>query len=146
MSDSLWSHGLQPARLLHPWNSPGKNTLERVVIPFSRGSFQPRDQTQVSCITGRFLDFHLLPLLSGQSFVPALAVPDTLHPGPLWWLLQRAKLPTYICWYEGGAVGPNCFLVRPLTNLCKHVLYLNSWISLDFHGSNQPPLPPNAQR
>ena len=26
MSDSLWPHGLQPARLLCPWNSPGKNT------------------------------------------------------------------------------------------------------------------------
>ena len=26
MSCSLWSHGLQPARLLCPWNSPGKNT------------------------------------------------------------------------------------------------------------------------
>ena len=29
--------------------------LERVSIPFSRGSFQPRDQTLVSCIAGRFL-------------------------------------------------------------------------------------------
>ena len=28
--------------------------LEWVVIPFSRGSSQPRDQTQVSCIVGRF--------------------------------------------------------------------------------------------
>ena len=26
LSDSLWSHGLQTARLLCPWNSPGKNT------------------------------------------------------------------------------------------------------------------------
>ena len=26
MSDCLWSHGLWPARLLCPWNSPGKNT------------------------------------------------------------------------------------------------------------------------
>ena len=28
--------------------------LEWVPMPFSRGSSQPRDQTQVSCITGRF--------------------------------------------------------------------------------------------
>ena len=28
--------------------------LERIVIPFSRGSSQPRDRTQVSCIAGRF--------------------------------------------------------------------------------------------
>ena len=26
VSDSLWPHGLQSARLLCPWNSPGKNT------------------------------------------------------------------------------------------------------------------------
>ena len=26
MSDSFWPHGLQPARLLHPWHFPGKNT------------------------------------------------------------------------------------------------------------------------
>ena len=26
MSDSLQPHGLKPTRLLHPWNSPGKNT------------------------------------------------------------------------------------------------------------------------
>ena len=26
MSNSLWPHGLQPARLCCPWNSPGKNT------------------------------------------------------------------------------------------------------------------------
>ena len=29
--------------------------LEWVTIPFSRGSSQPRDQTQVFCIAGRFL-------------------------------------------------------------------------------------------
>ena len=26
MSDSLQPHGLKPTRLLHPWDSPGKNT------------------------------------------------------------------------------------------------------------------------
>ena len=52
VSDSLWPHGLYlpgssihgifQARLLH-W----------VAISFSRGSFQPRDGTPVSCIAGR---------------------------------------------------------------------------------------------
>ena len=32
--------------------------LEWVAFPFSRGSSQLRDQTQVSCITGRFF-YHL---------------------------------------------------------------------------------------
>ena len=26
VSDSVWPHGLQPTRLLRPWDSPGKNT------------------------------------------------------------------------------------------------------------------------
>ena len=37
-------HGILQARIL-TW----------VAFPFSRGSSQPRDQTQVSCIAGRFL-------------------------------------------------------------------------------------------
>ena len=45
MSDSLRPHGLYS-----PWNFPGQNTL-----PFSRGSSQPRDQTQVSHIAAGFL-------------------------------------------------------------------------------------------
>ena len=43
MSDSLCPHGLYS-----PWNSPGQNTF-----PFSRGSSQLRDWTQVSHIAGR---------------------------------------------------------------------------------------------
>ena len=35
------------------WNSPGQNT-EWVAFPFSRGSSQPREGTQVSHIAGRF--------------------------------------------------------------------------------------------
>ena len=36
-------HGILQARI-----------LEWIAVPFSRGSSQPRDQTQVSCIAGRF--------------------------------------------------------------------------------------------
>ena len=39
-------HGIPQARL-----------LEWVAVPFSRGSSQPRDQTQVSCIAGGFFTF-----------------------------------------------------------------------------------------
>ena len=53
-SDSLWLHGLEPAKLLCPWSSPGK-ILEWVGFLFSRGSSQPRDGTQCSCIVGNFL-------------------------------------------------------------------------------------------
>ena len=37
-------HGILQARI-----------LEWVAFPFSRGSSQPRDRAQVSCIAGRFL-------------------------------------------------------------------------------------------
>ena len=48
VSDSLLPHGLYS-----PWNSPGQSTGV-VAFPFSSGFSQPRDQTQVSCIAGRF--------------------------------------------------------------------------------------------
>ena len=54
VSDSLWPRGLQPARLLCPWDSPGKNTGVGFAISFSRGSSRPRDRTRVSCTEGRF--------------------------------------------------------------------------------------------
>ena len=44
MSDSLQPHRLQPARLLCPSDSPGKNTGV-VGISFSRESYQPRSLT-----------------------------------------------------------------------------------------------------
>ena len=45
---------LQPHGLYSPWNSPYQNT-GWITIPFSRGSSQPRNQTRVSCIAGRFI-------------------------------------------------------------------------------------------
>ena len=52
VSYSLQPHRLQPARLLCPWNSPGKNTGVGYHA-FSRGSSRPRDQTWVSRIASR---------------------------------------------------------------------------------------------
>ena len=49
MSDSL-----RPHDLCSPWNSPGQNTGVGRAFPFSRGSSQPRDRTQVSHIAGGF--------------------------------------------------------------------------------------------
>ena len=47
MSDSLLPHGLYS-----PWNSPGQNT-EVGSLSLSRGSSQPRNQTQFSRIAGK---------------------------------------------------------------------------------------------
>ena len=40
--------------------------LERITFPVSRGSSQPRDQTQVSCIAGKF--FTIWATREGQNF------------------------------------------------------------------------------
>ena len=58
-SHAVVSNSLQPHGLYSPWNSPGQNSgvariAEWVAFPFSRGSSQPRDRTQVSLIAGGF--------------------------------------------------------------------------------------------
>ena len=49
----LQPHGLQPIRLLCSWNFPDKNIGVSVHF-LLQGIFLPRDQSQVSCIAGRF--------------------------------------------------------------------------------------------
>ena len=54
MSDSLQPHGLQPTRLLCPWDSPGKNTGVGCHT-LLWGSSQPRNRTCISpASAGRF--------------------------------------------------------------------------------------------
>ena len=57
MSDSLRPHGLQPASLLCPWDSPGKNTGVGCYFLLQGRSSWPRGQTWVSCI-GRWILYH----------------------------------------------------------------------------------------
>ena len=72
--------------------------LEWVTIPFSRGSFQPRDRTQVSCIAGGFftsqslgkpkrtwsLCFFSLETLTFGSHSPSCKKPDFSAAEPMW--------------------------------------------------------------
>ena len=51
MSNSLQPHGFYLFNLLCPWDFPGMNTGV-VALSFSEESSQPRDQAQVSGITG----------------------------------------------------------------------------------------------
>ena len=53
MSNSLWPHGLWPARLFCPWDSPGKNTRVGCHSLLQRSSW-PRDQAHVSRIAAIF--------------------------------------------------------------------------------------------
>ena len=49
VSNSLRLHGLQPTRLHHPWNFPGKST-GWVAISFSRGSSRPPERENVDFV------------------------------------------------------------------------------------------------
>ena len=53
MSNSLRPHELEPAKLLCPWDYPGKNAAVGCHL-LLRGSSQTRDWTQVACIAGKF--------------------------------------------------------------------------------------------
>ena len=53
VSDSLWPYGLLFASLLCPWGFSRQEYWSGLPFP-PPGSSQPRDQTQVSCIAGRF--------------------------------------------------------------------------------------------
>ena len=90
-------HGILQARI-----------LEWVAISFSRGSSQPRDWTQVSCIAGRFLTIwaagrlyliHMLPVFdSFTSDSPVFDLPLDHHPAPWSYILNSlvAFLPLSI--------------------------------------------------
>ena len=58
MSDSLWPHGLEPARLLFPWSFPEKNTVVGT-HSLLQGLF-PTHISYISCI-GRWVLYHLAP-------------------------------------------------------------------------------------
>ena len=69
------------ARLLCPWDSPGKNTGVGCMTS-SRGSSQPRGQTWVSCISGRFFTTELpgkLTFLCTRTSIHPLAHPPLYH-------------------------------------------------------------------
>ena len=55
VSDSLWPHELLPIRLLCPWGFSRQEYWSVLPCLPPGESSQPRNQTQVSCIVGRFL-------------------------------------------------------------------------------------------
>ena len=53
VSNFLWPHGLEPARLLYPWDFPGKNTGMDCHF-LLQGIFPTQGLNLVSCIAGGF--------------------------------------------------------------------------------------------
>ena len=87
MSHTLWSHELQ--RILQA------GILEWFAIPFTRGSSQPRDQTWVSCIAGRFFTIRApKDPVQTNKYLKKLNV----------WATQRKKGWTALCVEWGGRV------------------------------------------
>ena len=83
-------HGILKARL-----------LEWVAFPFSRGSSQPKDRTQVSCIVGGF--FTSLATREAQEYCIGQSIPfpvDLPNPGIEPGLLQRRGI-LYQLSYQG---------------------------------------------
>ena len=84
VSDSLWPHGLQPIRLLCPWNFPGKNTQVSCHFPL-QGVFPTHG-----------LKPHLLCLLPWQVDSLPLHHPGSPLERPLaWWKgwLSKVEIP-----------------------------------------------------
>ena len=52
--------------------------LEWVAISFSRGSFRPRDQTHISCVSciGRRILYHQIAFVSHTLIVQSLVIPE----------------------------------------------------------------------
>ena len=96
MSHSLQPRGLQPARLLCPWYSSGKNTGvgSHTLL---QGSSWPRDQTQVSHIAGRFFtiwatrEAHLVSICqcSSQFVLPSI----------MKWIVLKLLKGRYGAWF-----------------------------------------------
>ena len=106
------------ARLLCPWDFPGKNT-GWVAISSSRGSSRPRDQTQVSCLAGRF--FTVWATKEAQLLLRRCLNHCVIFPVQE----QRpAGASFHLAWWwgVGGTSGAcelapkNCFLLQVLTD------------------------------
>ena len=110
-------HGISQARM-----------LERVAIPFSRGSSQPRDQTEISHIAGRFFTIWATREAPGGDGLgrnkfseDAMALFDII-PGCLWGPLHLLK-----------GVSLSCEFCSFCTIIFQHCLRLNIGFSgLDF--------------
>ena len=70
MSDALWPHGLQPTRLLCPWDSLGKN-IGVGCHSLLQGIFLTLGSNQVSCIAGRFFTVWASNLASNKGCWPS---------------------------------------------------------------------------
>jgi len=110
MSDSLWPHGLQPTRLLCPWDFPGKSTgvgchaLLQEIFPTNG------------------LNLRLLHWQADSLALSLQGSPETPF-GPL----QKHKTTSHFC-------GSECCLWTSWTIVSRILGHSSSFLSIDFLG------------
>ena len=133
MSNSLWPHALQPARLLGPCNSPGKDTMEWLPFPSPRDlpnpGIEPRSPALQAdplpseppgspCITITTIYFQnfIIPADTGYSWNNNLSSPQSVVTSVL--LSGLMNLPTPGNFYKWNHI---LFFHLCLTGFVKHV-------------------------
>ena len=102
------------------WKWKSLSSVQHLAFPFSRGSSQPRDRTQVSCIAGRFFtswatrDAHLC-LKPSSSLIPAskFIFHQTFDDFKLGWLWRGTQHPHPAAPLSNSGI----FLLAPFPNL-----------------------------
>ena len=117
--------------------------LEWVAIPFFRGSSQPKDQTQVSCIAGRFFTSRVMRKTTNTNarffviakisvslclvffFFPQSIFPPLFRMGKFYW--SFLKLTDFICHFYSATLPSSNFLFQ----FCIFyvILYYNFYFS-----------------
>ena len=120
--------------------------LEWVTFPFSRGSSQPRDQTHVSCIAGRFFTSWATREAPGQMCICDSVLFLMLFP------LFKITFPIFSCWTDCYSYlktqfkmwttlqhfyffGKRCSPILDSFSIMVLITYLPCWI-MDFPGSS----------
>ena len=105
MSDSLWPHGLQPTRLLHPWDFPGKSA--GVDCHFLLQGIFPIQGSNPGFLHCRQILYSLSHQGTPQpdSAVQELPVYIALHSSTLAWKIPQTEEPGKLQSMESQRVG-----------------------------------------
>ena len=103
VSDSLWPHGLQPARLLCPWDSPGKNTgvachalfqIKRLVSHYSQKEIEHGELRDFSSFLLGNPDTHMRTHTNSEEFnifLNSIHTPKVKREVHIWLCLTKKK-------------------------------------------------------
>ena len=132
-------YGLKPARLLCPWDFPGKEILEWVAFSYCKGSSQPRDQTcvsRISCFGKQILyrcgTWEAPPVFIAQPFMGGL-LSWVSYINPLNFCFSLCKIKHSSALLTVLLRGINEDLCNTLSMVCRPYWILNKyWLLLLF--------------